>query len=70
MIKIYTLEHPITNEIRYIGYTKLTLISRLKKHIRDAKTRKPNQRINWINSLPSEPIIRLLDSSDNEEDKN
>jgi len=67
MIKIYTLAHPITNEIRYIGYTKLSLNERLNKHIRDAKTRKPNHRINWINSLPSKPIIELIDESNYED---
>lgn len=61
MVKIYTLEHPFTREIRYVGYTKTSLKTRLKKHISDAKSRKPNHRHNWLNSLPVSPIIRKID---------
>lgn len=62
LIKIYTLSHPITKEIRYVGYTTMILENRLKLHINHAKVRKPNHRINWINSLPSIPLIEEVDS--------
>lgn len=61
MIKIYTLSHPITNEIRYIGKTKYTLEERLAKHL---ITYERNHRANWIRSLIKEglkPVIELLE---------
>lgn len=60
MIKIYVLRHPISKEIRYIGYTKTSLEDRLKLHLRKAKV-KNNYRSNWIKSLPSAPIIEEID---------
>lgn len=62
MIKIYTLSHPTTKEIRYVGFTKTKLSERLTKHIRDAKNRNSNHRTNWINSLDSFPIIEEVDN--------
>ncbi len=52
--KIYTLTHPITNEIRYVGRTKETLNNRLKTHLR-AKDK--SHRVNWIKSLQNENLI-------------
>ena len=70
MIKIYTLKHPITNEIRYIGKTSKKLKERLACHISDAKVRRyKNHNSNWIFSLlvqKIEPIIELLDEVDDE----
>lgn len=64
MVKIYTLSHPITNEIRYIGKTKFSLEKRLKYgHLRDLN-KYNNKRVNWIKSLKSlglEPKIELLE---------
>ncbi len=66
---IYTLENPITNEIRYVGYTKKSLPKRLNSHFKnvceaiDGK-RKWNKRLSWIKSLLVDnilPIIKELD---------
>ena len=70
MTLIYTLKHPITQEIRYVGLTTTTLNDRLIKHIHAAKYGKRNHRKNWINSLLKEelkPIIELLDKVSNDE---
>jgi len=61
MIKIYILRHPESKEIRYVGYTKLTLEKRLEKHMRDSNNHN-HHRANWIKSLPSEPIIEEIDN--------
>jgi hypothetical protein len=64
MIKIYTLAHPLTNEIRYIGKTKYSLKTRLCKHL---ITYEKNHRANWIRKLQKEnlkPIIELLEEVD------
>lgn len=60
-IKIYTLSHPITNEVRYVGQTKKTLEERLKGHL---KSKEKVHRVYWINSLKKEgliPKIEILD---------
>lgn len=60
---IYSLSHPITGEIRYIGKTVKKLEKRLNGHIFESKT--PScHRHNWINSLLKEgvrPEIKLID---------
>jgi len=63
---IYTLEHPITKKIRYIGKTEQKLNKRLIAHIYESK-RKNNHRNNWIFSLYEKnikPIISLIDTVD------
>lgn len=68
---IYTLKNPVTNDIKYIGYTGTTLIKRLASHIKNVKeaengSRKWNKRLSWIKSLSKNnltPIIEELDSS-------
>lgn len=66
--KIYTLNHPITNEVRYIGYTSESLKERLRNHIRHVdKYSVSTYKNNWIRKLLKDgliPIIKLLDSSD------
>jgi group I intron endonuclease len=47
---IYTLSHPISNEIRYVGKTWQHLEKRLSDHIYSARKSK-DHRSNWINSL-------------------
>lgn len=67
MIIIYTLSHPLTKEIRYVGKTSKTLKRRLMNHICDAKVKRyKNHNCNWIQSLLKdnlEPIIEELDST-------
>lgn len=65
MYKVYTLFDPITNQIRYIGITKSSLIKRLKEHISDTK-RENTKKSNWIKSVlrqKSYPIIEELDTA-------
>lgn len=69
---IYTLEDPITNEIRYVGYTKTSLSRRLRSHLKDvseaeSKARKWNKRLSWIKSVGT-PIIIELDSCNTKEE--
>jgi len=63
---IYTLEHPINKEIRYIGKTEQKLNKRLIAHISESK-RKSNHRNNWIFNLCKKnmkPVIYSLDIVD------
>lgn len=60
---IYTLENPITNEIRYVGKTVQKLDKRLKAHIYES-IKKNNHKCNWINSMLKKglfPNIKLID---------
>lgn len=60
LTKIYTLEHPDTGEIVYVGKTSTSLKQRLASHICSSK--KSNYKIgSWIKSLNKEPIINLID---------
>lgn len=60
--KIYALIDPITEIIRYIGYTSKTLETRLRYHIYDCKS-KNTHKTAWIKGLIKKgqtPIITLL----------
>lgn len=64
--QIYTLEHPITGEIRYVGATRNTLKRRLRGHIRDSY-RHSYHNSNWIRSIVNiglEPIIKQIEICD------
>lgn len=61
MVNIYTLSHPITGEIRYVGKTNRTLEKRLYGHLHRKSSVKSSC---WIKSLESKgltPIIELID---------
>lgn len=62
---IYCLKDPISQEIRYIGFTTKTLKYRLSKHIDNAKYNKHNKHLcNWILKylkLNLKPIIELIE---------
>ena len=64
MAYIYTLEDPISNEIRYIGVTINTLEKRNYDHCSKTALSKANsRRITWIKSLRNKnlkPVIKLL----------
>lgn len=65
---IYTLEHPITNEVRYIGKTKNPKM-RFHNHCNKLHNEKTHKR-NWINSLKKEnlkPIMKILDEIEESE---
>ena len=62
-VNIYTLEDPITKEIRYIGRTKNSLKVRLSGHLSKSKKGK-NHKDNWLKNLTNQklkPIINLLE---------
>jgi len=68
-IKIYTLEDPIKDEIRYIGMTTLSLNQRLSQHVYDAKL-KNSYKAKWLSSLLKKnlkPKIKLLDECSQDE---
>lgn len=64
--RIYRLVDPITNKIRYIGQTRLTIQERLKNHFKDRNQAKNtnNHNGNWIAKLyrvyKIKPIIELI----------
>lgn len=62
---IYTLAHPIDNEVRYVGYTKKTLAQRLAMHIKNVREaengkRKWNKRLSWIKSLQTQGLVPVI----------
>lgn len=69
MIKIYSLNDPITKEVRYIGKTNQQyLSSRLHSHMKDCK-KSNSKKIIWIKSIlinGLRPEINLLDEVEEE----
>jgi len=64
-VYIYSLENPLTNEIRYIGKT-VNLENRLKGHLKEARniSSKTTYKVSWIRSLlkqGQEPILNIID---------
>lgn len=67
IIKFYTLNHPITNEIRYIGRTKNSLASRLSDHCCESRSNHNTYKKNWIKSMKRQgikPTINLIKKVD------
>jgi hypothetical protein len=62
MFYIYKLIDPITNDIRYVGYTKSPK-KRIWEHIRDVKKGIKTYKCDWIRNLMSkncEPILEII----------
>ena len=63
--KIYTLKHPLTDEVRYIGITISSLNQRLSQHKYAAFTKKADMHVSkWFRKLKKEnlvPVISLLE---------
>lgn len=60
MIYIYSLSHPITNEVRYIGKT-ININRRYKQHLYD---KRKSHKASWVQSLRNEglkPNITILE---------
>lgn len=57
---IYALVHPITNEIRYIGYTSKSLKERLRYHYYDLSKKITSHKVNWLQSLKNEGLFALI----------
>lgn len=63
---IYTLSHPITLEIRYIGKTN-NLVKRLWEHV---NFKKKSHKTSWIKSLLNEGLKPIISSIEEFEDEN
>lgn len=50
MFYVYGLLHPLTNELRYIGYS-FNYIERYKEHLLPSNLKGNTHKINWIKSL-------------------
>lgn len=63
--QVYTLAHPETGEVRYVGKTTKNLNRRLRMHVNTAnlfvKNKKNRHLTNWIKSLPADPVIEELE---------
>lgn len=62
---IYSLEHPITHEIRYVGKTR-NLKERFKNHLNKLHNEATHKR-NWITKLRKDgfkPLLQILDEVD------
>lgn len=60
-IYIYTLSHPITNEVRYVGKT-INVKRRYKQHLYD---KRGSHKASWVKSLKSEglkPILTIIEN--------
>jgi len=59
-IYIYTLSHPITNEVRYVGKT-INIKRRYKQHLYD---KRGSHKASWVKSLKNEglkPIMNIVE---------
>ena len=54
-VKIYTLAHPVTGEIKYIGKTKNDLNTRVRLHL-SINEIKENARVKWIKKLKAQGL--------------
>ena len=60
---IYTLSHPETNEVRYVGKT-INLKRRYKQHLYDKRT---SHKASWVKSLKNnglKPIMTVIETCD------
>ena len=61
---IYSLVDPITQKIRYIGFTTFLIEKRLKEHIDESSSNKRTYKLNWIRKLLKKgvtPTIKLVE---------
>lgn len=57
---LYTLEHPITNEVRYVGKT-INIKRRYKQHLYDKRS---SHKASWVKSLKNDslkPIMTIIE---------
>ena len=71
-VVIYTLEHPITNEIRYVGKTlKRRFKKRYKAHCNPHKKADGNtHKVHWVNKLKKDnlkPLMKVIDSTNDKD---
>ena len=56
-MEIYTLDCPIENIPKYIGFTSKSLNERLKEHLRDNRNTK---KCSWIKNLKNKNMIPII----------
>ncbi len=62
---IYTLKHPRTNEIRYIGWTNTPVATRLRNHVMESVKSQNTHKQRWVFSLVKiglHPAIEVIES--------
>lgn len=57
---LYTLKHPITNEIRYVGKT-INLKRRYKQHLYDKRTTHKSSWVKSLKVLGLKPILTVIE---------
>jgi len=70
-LKIYALVCPVSNTVRYIGRTKLTITERLYHHIKSRQSKCNAQKVHWIKGLNENnltPSIVLLEETNDLKD--
>ncbi len=68
-IKIYTINCPITNTVKYIGKTKQKIEKRLQQHINNIK-RSNTKLSTWIKSLKKQNLLPIIEEIDITYDNN
>lgn len=58
---IYTLSHPKTRDVRYVGWTSCGLKTRLSQHLRESKTSRKTHKLNWIRFLLKHGLVPRID---------
>lgn len=61
MYTIYTLSHPTTREVFYVGHTSKSLSERLSIHIYDSKRRPTTRFHKYLSALPGRPTIEPIE---------
>ena len=67
MYLLYSLNDPITKDVRYIGYTSKTLEERFNSHWYGRNFKKKSHKLNWFKKLEEKvlkPYIKLICTSD------
>ena len=65
-IKIYALIDPRNDEVRYIGWTHLSLTERFKNHLKSVRAGHKTHKCNWFRNLINEdllPIIKTIEEN-------
>ena len=62
---IYTLEHPVTGEIRYVGKTN-NISKRLSRHCKESSNTHKANWITGIRNLGLKPVLKIVDSFETE----
>jgi hypothetical protein len=58
---IYVLKHPVSKEVRYVGYTSKSLKHRLSYHYYDLNKPSYSHKKHWLRSLYEKAIIEQID---------